>query len=238
MMDKTTKFNNTLTKCLFCLIVLVGLDYLPVYAQKQKTKVTITKETYDEQGNKTVQTIIKEGAEAEAIDLDKLSDGNQGNSLQWKQFDFDSLPLDGQFFNYSFKSPLDFRSFFDSLGMGNFHPFDQGQFPFFEGEDQFNELKSRPKLGVKISTVESQSGVVVTEVMPDTPAEKAGIKEGDIIVSVDQKKIQDPEDLVNYIQSLNDEEITLDIIRDGEYLEVVAKMPENRPKKEIEIRKI
>ncbi|MBK8502652.1 MAG: PDZ domain-containing protein [Saprospiraceae bacterium] len=233
------KIHTTLTKCLFCLIVLIGIDYLPVYAQKQKTKVTIIKETYDEYGNKTVQTIIKEGAEAEAIDLDHLSEGKQGQSLQWKHFDKDSLPQDGQFFNYSFKSPLDFKSFFDSLGMGDFNFSDQRQFPFFDDDHGFNEMNTRPKLGVRISEIESQSGVVITEVMPGTPAEKAGLREGDIIVSVDQKKIEHPEDLVNHIQALSgEEEVTLDIIREGDYLEVVAKMKDSKPKKEMEIRKI
>lgn len=233
------KINNTLTKCLFCLIVLIGIDYLPVYAQKQKTKVTIIKETYDEHGNKTVQTIIKEGAEAEALDLEQLSEGNQDHSLQWKHFDMDSLPQDGPFFNYSFKSPLDFESFFDSLGMGDFNFFDQGQFPFFDGDSGFNAMNAKPRLGVRISEIESQSGVVVTEVMPGTPAEKAGLKEGDIIVTVDQQKIEHPEDLVNHIQSLRgEEEVTLDIIRDGDYLEVVAQMIESKPRKEMEIRKI
>jgi S1-C subfamily serine protease len=123
--------------------------------------------------------------------------------------------------------------------MGDFNFFDQGQFPFFEGDHGFNEMSARPKLGVRISEIESQAGVVVIEVMPDTPAEKAGLKEGDIIVSVDQEKIERPEDLINYIQSLSGEqEVTLDIIRNGDYLEIVAQMMNSKPKKEMEIRKI
>ena len=234
------KTGNALTKFIFCLIVLVGIDYFPAYAQKQKTKVTIIKETYDEQGNKTVQTIIKEGAEADAIDLDHLSEGGDRNQLQWQRFDMDSLPMDGQFFNYSFKNPQDLRSLFDSLGMGNFNFFDQEDFPLFDGFGFDQGLdESKPKLGVKISEIDSQSGVVITNVIPDTPADRAGLKEGDIIVSADGTKIESPEDLINHIQSLQvDDEVLLDILRDGDYMEISAKLTQQKPKKEMEIRKI
>lgn len=234
------KTGNSLTKFIFCLIVLVGIDYLPTYAQKQKTKVTIIKESYDENGNKTVQTIIKEGAEADAIDLDNLGKSNNGQGLQWFNFNSDSLPLGNQFFDYSFKNPESLRSLMDSLGLGNFNFFDQDNFGLF-GDDGFNssfEL-SRPKLGIRISKLETQAGVVINEVMPGTPAEKAGLKVGDIIVSIDQNKVDAPEDLVNHIESLDFEDtVALDIIREGEYLEIEAQLSEIKPKKELEIRKL
>ncbi len=234
------EIKNVFSKVLICLIILTGIDYLPVYAQKQKTKVTIIKETYDDQGNKTVQTIIKEGAEAEAIDLDKLGqDRDEDHSIQWHYLNPDSLPVDGQLFNYSFKTPLDIRSFFDSLSLDGFHFFDQEDFPFL---DEFNFDKSpddKPKLGVRISELDNQSGVLVNNVMPDTPADLAGIREGDIILSIDQQKIEAPADLVNYLQTRSaGEEVTLDILRKGDYLEIRVKLSETQLKKELDIRKI
>jgi len=47
--------------------------------------------------------------------------------------------------------------------------------------------------------LKSQDGVLVNEVMKDTPAEKAGIKEGDVIISFDNKKTSDPSALRNIV---------------------------------------
>ena len=82
---------------------------------------------------------------------------------------------------------------------------------------------------MKISEIDSQSGVVITNVIPDTPADRAGLKEGDIIVSADGTKIESPEDLINHIQSLQvDDEVLLDILRDGDYMEISAKLTQHR----------
>lgn len=238
------KTGNTLAKFFFCLLILVGIDYIPVYAQKAKTKVTIIKETYDENGNKSVQTIVKEGAEADAIDLDRLleGEGQESPSLQWQHpFRMDTLPFGGQFFNYRFDGdPTDLKSLFDSLGLGNFDFFNQEDFPFFDDREfDFNFEANKPRLGIRISEIESQAGVVVNEVMPDTPAEKAGLKEGDIIVTIGDNKVEKPEDVINYVQSLElDDEVKLDILRDGDYHEIIARLSEMKPKKEMEIRKI
>jgi S1-C subfamily serine protease len=75
--------------------------------------------------------------------------------------------------------------------------------------------------------------------MPDTPADLAGIQEGDIIVSIDQQKIEAPADLVNYLKTRSaGEEVTLDILRKGDYLEIRVKLSETQLKKELDIRKI
>jgi serine protease Do len=47
--------------------------------------------------------------------------------------------------------------------------------------------------------LKSQEGVLVNEVMKDTPAEKAGLKEGDVIISFDGKKTVDPGALRNIV---------------------------------------
>lgn len=41
-----------------------------------------------------------------------------------------------------------------------------------------------------------KEGAVVADVMPNSPAEKAGIKRGDVITKIDGNKIKDPQDLV------------------------------------------
>jgi S1-C subfamily serine protease len=66
-------------------------------------------------------------------------------------------------------------------------------------------------LGVKVQDVSSDlgdyfgvdagEGVLVLDVMDDSPAEEAGIKDGDVILKVDGKKTTDTEKFVKYIKS-------------------------------------
>ena len=46
-----------------------------------------------------------------------------------------------------------------------------------------------------------KNGVLVQEVQPGGPAEKAGLKPGDIIITIDGRSIKDGDDLVNEIAS-------------------------------------
>ena len=68
-------------------------------------------------------------------------------------------------------------------------------------------------------------GVLITQVNEDTPAEKAGLKDGDIILSVDGKEIKNPSMLRNVI-SLSEvgENVDLAIVRDGKEKKVTVKL--------------
>jgi serine protease Do len=72
------------------------------------------------------------------------------------------------------------------------------------------------------------SGVLVEQVLKDSPAEKAGIQEGDIIVKMQNQAVQDQGDLREQLKNLSDnEEVELQIIRDGEPITIHVK-PEKR----------
>jgi serine protease Do len=61
-----------------------------------------------------------------------------------------------------------------------------------------------------------KNGVLVQEVQPGGPAEKAGLKPGDIIITVDGRSIKDGDDLVNEIASRRPgSTIRLSYMRDG-----------------------
>jgi serine protease Do len=61
-----------------------------------------------------------------------------------------------------------------------------------------------------------QSGVLVTSVRPNTPAEDAGIKEGDVIVEFNGKKVADNRHLRLIVsQTAPKTKVTLKVIRDG-----------------------
>lgn len=90
------------------------------------------------------------------------------------------------------------------------------------------------KFGVK-------KGVLVTEVIKSSPAEKAGIKAGDVIQKVNDKEVNSPLDLKNEILKREiGEKIKLTLIRKGKEITITlttAKMPEKiaqTEKKEIE----
>ena len=58
-------------------------------------------------------------------------------------------------------------------------------------------------------------GVLVTEVKKGSNADKAGFKAGDVIVKVDKYKIEDLDDFNDQISDLEDEEVSVEVIRSG-----------------------
>ena len=63
-------------------------------------------------------------------------------------------------------------------------------------------------------------GVLITEVIEDSPAEKAGLKQDDIILKINDKKADSPKELKNYIALLAPgTQVTLTIFRDGKEIE-------------------
>jgi Do/DeqQ family serine protease len=70
-------------------------------------------------------------------------------------------------------------------------------------------------------------GVVINSVSPGGPADKAGIKQGDVILKVNGKAVNDPNDLRNTIASMvPDSDVTLTVARNGGEQEVHAKLGE------------
>jgi serine protease Do len=83
-------------------------------------------------------------------------------------------------------------------------------------------MGSGRRIGVGVTTLTKQlsehfgvaGGLMINEVRADSPAAKAGLKAGDIIVEADGKEIKGEGDLIRAIQEKKDGDVTLTIIRD------------------------
>jgi len=102
----------------------------------------------------------------------------------------------------------------------------------------FTMWSNKPHLGVQVQDlnkdlapyfkVEEKGGVLVVEVSKNTPAEKAGLKAGDVITRVGDEKITDADDLV---QALRDYEagakVSIQYVRQGKNATVQAELEDN-----------
>lgn len=94
-------------------------------------------------------------------------------------------------------------------------------------------IGGRARLGVKLDNLTDQlagyfgmkdaNGALITEVMKDTPAEKAGLKAGDIILSVDGEKIEDAGD-VREILAEKEGPVELSVLRDRREIKIKAEL--------------
>lgn len=82
----------------------------------------------------------------------------------------------------------------------------------------------RGRLGVRVDKLNDEmrdalgakdgNGVLVLEVMNDTPAQRAGVRAGDIIVKVDGDEVDSPETLVKTLRG-HDGKVTVQVLRKG-----------------------
>lgn len=72
--------------------------------------------------------------------------------------------------------------------------------------------------------LDDAQGVLVSRVYPDTPAQKAGIQDGDIITRINSTRLRDVGDYVNAVRNqTEDSRVTLHILRNGARREIGLK---------------
>jgi serine protease Do len=84
----------------------------------------------------------------------------------------------------------------------------------------------KPRLGIKAQDTEDGKGVKVLEVDDESAANKAGIKEGDIITRFDGKEVNSAPSLVEGARAAKDKpSIHVSLLRDGKPQEIDVKIP-------------
>ena len=100
----------------------------------------------------------------------------------------------------------------------------------FRGPDMAPFMGSRPRLGVTLQSLTPEleeyfgaknGGALVSSVQPDSAAAKAGIKAGDVIVSIDGRQVSDANDLMRELRALKGE-ITIQVLRDRKEMTLKA----------------
>lgn len=93
---------------------------------------------------------------------------------------------------------------------------------------QFNMFSGKKRLGLRAQETEDGKGLKVLDVDDESAAEKAGIKEGDIITSFDGKDINNVDELRELSRPAMDKgNFKVKLLRDGKSQEVEVKIPKN-----------
>jgi membrane-associated protease RseP (regulator of RpoE activity) len=80
--------------------------------------------------------------------------------------------------------------------------------------------------------IEMEGGLVVLEVVPESPAAKAEIQKNDIIVKMDGEVVVDPADLIAKVQEAGESEVEISVVREGDVMVLKAK-PAERPAQDV-----
>ncbi len=127
----------------------------------------------------------------------------------WRDFQYAMMPLIGskETVNLTVKSLVDGRTSQVSLPLADW---------------RLDDKKPDPLRGLGIEPFIPKIPPVVGEVVPDSPAAKAGLQVGDNILSVDGKSFDDWIFLVEYIRERPDTQLNLEIKRNGKEQKIVV----------------
>ena len=117
-------------------------------------------------------------------------------------------------YSYNFNSDNDFN-------------FEMPTPPMPPSMENFNfNFNRKPRIGLQIQDVEEGKGVTVKDVDDESPAAKAGMKEGDIITQVNGKDVEGVDDLRNQIKDIKDGDmVKFSYKRDGKSQSAEIKIP-------------
>src|SRR5258706_12335787 len=78
---------------------------------------------------------------------------------------------------------------------------------------------------LSVATEKANQGVKIKDITKESASEKAGLKEGDIITKIDDKKIEDPDDLSTAIKNHKPgDKVTVTFLRDKKEQKLTAEL--------------
>ena len=84
-----------------------------------------------------------------------------------------------------------------------------------------------PEIAKQFGLPEDTNGVLVGDVIKDSPAEESGIERGDIIVRVNDEEVNSPGELQDKVRSIEiGEKANVEVVRDGKEISFVVKIGE------------
>ena len=94
---------------------------------------------------------------------------------------------------------------------------------YFDSYNMYSEAADHAMLGV--TTEKAETGVKIQDITKESGAEKAGLKEGDVIIKIDDKKIDDPDDLSKIIREHKPgDKVTVTYLRDKKEQKATAEL--------------
>jgi len=153
----------------------------------------------DEQGRGTTKVI-------DAIQTDApINPGNSGGPL---------VDMNGQVIGINSAIITGGQSS-GSIGLGFAIPIDQAK-PIVE-QLRAGQEATHAQIGVGVTTAQETRGAAIASVNSGSPGDEAGLREGDIVIAVDDRPITSDIELIAAVRSYRPgDEVTLTIIRDGQ----------------------
>ncbi|MBZ5858622.1 PDZ domain-containing protein [Flavihumibacter profundi] len=152
-------------------------------------------------GSKDIKLVIELKDDAVLVNGKPLEEFNNDELAVLKK---DIMVIDGDHFNIRMPHPPG-------------SPFREGTWSWDNDGNPMQGMMgdpNKPFLGV--GSEKSAKGVVVTEITEESAADKAGLKEGDIITKVDATPIGSPEELSKTVGKYKpDDKVTVTVLRDG-----------------------
>ena len=200
-------------------------------AKKDSTKVTVT---IDGDKNAKVKTDVD-------VNMTVVVDGNKV-TINGKEVDENDprLQIEGKGNKRIILKKLDKQPRIivegrplNSLDLGKGLPLDGDIIINENGEDNFDIIvPNEPKTNqafLGVVTEETEQGAKINQVSEESPAAKAGLKEGDIITKVNDIKIDGPASLYDAIgKSKPEDKVTISYIRKGKTNTLVASLAKNK----------
>jgi serine protease Do len=129
---------------------------------------------------------------------------------KWKGMSFNTYGNNGQNFNFSMPD----------LGI---------TMPRIENDgngQMWDAYNGRPKLGLSVQDTDDGKGVKIINVDEESNAEKAGVKEDDIITSINDKEVNSADEVAMIVKQNRDKvSLKLKLIREGKTENIEVKMP-------------